>query len=685
MTELPQVHAARIPVTDTYHGVDVTEDYRWLEDASSEDTITWTKAQHERTRAYFDALPWRDLLRARVEELLRSDRTSYLALHAGGHTFFALKEQTPRQQPFLVTLTDLDDPSTERVLVDPNDIDPSGETTIDFFVPSPDGTRVAVSLSEHGTEDGTLNVYDVATGGVVDEPIPHINLMGGSVAWRHDGAGFWFTLCADPTGFRQQVWWRELGGGPDRLDLAGPFADEQIAENFLSASSGGWVMDRVQKGDGGEWQIFIRSQDDDASWWQLAGIEDKCVLAVLATDAVYLLTRRDAPRGKVLRVELAPGVTVADAEEFVPAGDLAIEDLAVTGENVWIVEMDGGPQEVRAFGHDGTPRPPVGLPPMSSVSWFARPLSSVGRDRVAWSCESFTAPATWWVAVDGQTPRRTALATTTPVDLSTYEVTREFATSRDGTQIPLNVIAAPGTPRDGSAPALLWAYGGFAISMVPRFDPQVLLWLEQGGVYVVANIRGGGEYGEQWHHAGRLTTKQNCYDDFIACADHLVSTKMTSRERLAIMGRSNGGLMMGAVLTQRPDLARAVLAAVPVLDMLRSETTPNGIYNVPEFGSVEDPEQFRALLGYSPYHHVVDETAYPAVLLTAGENDPRVEVWHAKKMTARLQQATSSDRPVLLRVSAGGHFHGSLDQTIDETTDCYAFLFDQVGVNVSVR
>jgi prolyl oligopeptidase len=201
----------------------------------------------------------------------------------------------------------------------------------------------------------------------------------------------------------------------------------------------------------------------------------------------------------------------------------------------------------------------------------------------------------------------------------------------------------------------------------------------------VANIRGGGEYGEQWHHAGRLTTKQNCYDDFIACADHLVSTKITSRERLAIMGRSNGGLMMGAVLTQRPDLARAVLAAVPVLDMLRSETTPNGIYNVPEFGSVEDPEQFRALLGYSPYHHVVDETAYPAVLLTAGENDPRVEVWHAKKMTARLQQATSSDRPVLLRVSAGGHFHGSLDQTIDETTDCYAFLFDQVGVNVSVR
>jgi prolyl oligopeptidase len=685
MTELPTVHAERIPVTDTYHGVDVTEDYRWLEDGASEDTIAWTKGQTERTRSYFEAIPWRGSLRSRVEKLLRSERTTYLALHAGGDTFFALKEQTPRQQPFLVTLTDLDDPTTERVLVDPNEIDPSGETTIDFFVPSPDGTRVAVSLSEHGTEDGTLHVYDVATGDVIYAPIPHVNLALGSVAWRRDGAGVWFTLCADPAGFRQQVWWRELGTGPDTLDLTGPFADEQIAENFLSASSSGWVMDRVQKGDGGEWQIFVRSQDDGASWWQLADVDDKCVHAVLGGDAVYLLSRRDAPRGKVLRLPLAPGVTVADAEEFVPEGELAIEDLAVTRDSVWIVEMDGGPQQVRAIGHDGSPRPPVELPPLSSVSWFARPLSRLGADAVTWSCETFTAPPTWWVAVDGQTPRSTALATTTPVDLSPYDVTREFATSRDGTRVPINVIAAPGTPRDGSAPALLWAYGGFAISMVPRFDPQVLLWLERGGVYVVANIRGGGEYGEEWHHAGRLTTKQNCYDDFIACADHLVSTGITSRERLAIMGRSNGGLMMGAVLTQRPDLARAVLVGVPVLDMLRVETTTNGQFNVPEFGTVEDPEQFRALLGYSPYHHVVDATAYPAVLLTAGENDPRVEVWHAKKMTARLQHATSSDRPVLLRLSSGGHFHGSLDQTIDETTDCYAFLFDQVGVDLGMR
>jgi prolyl oligopeptidase len=681
MTELPLVRALRIPVTDTFHGVDVTEDYRWLEDASSEETVAWTKAQQHRSRAYFGGIPWRDALRAHAEQLLKSERTAYKQLLSGGSTFFALKVQTPRQQPFLVALTDLDDPATERVVVDPDVIDPSGETTIDFFVPSPDGEQVAVSLSEHGTEDGSLHVYDVESGKVVDEPIPHVNLMGGSVAWRHDGSGFWYTRCADPAGFRQQVRFRGLGDKPDRVDLAGPFADERIAENYLSASPDGrWVMDRVQKGDGGDWQVFLRSQGADGSWWQVADIPDKCVHAAPGTDALYLLSFRDAPHGKVLRLPLTSDATVADADEIVSAGDTVIEDLAVTRNTVWVVDMDGGPQQVRAFDGKGGPLPPVKIPPMSSVSSYSARLSTLGQDRIAWSCESFTEPATWWVAAHGVAPRSTALRTTTAVDLSGYEVTREFATSKDGTRVPLNVIAATGTPRDGTAPALLTAYGGYSISLVPRFDPELLLWLEQGGVYVVANIRGGGEFGEEWYHAGRLATKQNCFDDFIACADHLHSSGITNRERLAIVGGSNGGLLMGAVLTQRPDIARVVVAAVPVMDSLRAETTTNGRFNTPEYGTVEDPQLFTALLAYSPYHNVAEGTAYPAVLLTAGQNDTRVDAWHAKKMTARLQEATFSDRPVLLRLESTGHLAGSLGQTIDETTDWHAFLFDQLGL-----
>ena len=681
MTELPQVRAARTPITDTYHGVDVTEDYRWLEDASSDETMTWTKAQQERTGAYFAGIPWRDALRARVEQLLKAEGATYKRLLTGGSTIFALKVQAPKQQAFLVALTDLDDLSTERVVVDPEAIDPSGETSIDFVVPSPDGKQVAVSLSEHGTEDGSLYVYDTDSGKVIGEPIPHVNLMGGSVAWRHDGAGFWYTRCADPAGFTQQVWFRESGDAPDHVDLTDGFADERIAEHFLSASPDGrWVMDRVQKGDGGQWQVFLRSQGADGSWWQVAGIPDECVHAVFGMDALYLLSRRDAPHGTVLRLPVTTGATVADAREIVPESDVTIEDLAVTRDTVWVAVMDGGPQDVRAFDTSGRPLPAVEIPPVSSVSSFWARLTPLGQDRIAWSCESFTEPATWWVAADGEAPRPTALRTATPVDLSGYQVTREFATSTDGTRIPLNVISAPGAPRDGTTPALLTAYGGYGVSLVPRFDPELLLWLDQGGVYVVANIRGGGEFGEEWHHAGRLATKQNCFDDFIACADHLHSSGITSRERLAIMGGSNGGLLMGAVLTQRPDIARAVVAAVPVMDSLRAETTTNGTFNTPEYGTVDDPELFTVLLGYSPYHNVVDGTAYPAVLLAAGENDTRVDAWHAKKMTARLQHATTSGRPVLLRLESTGHLGGSLDQSIDETTDQHAFLFDQLGL-----
>ena len=251
-------------------------------------------------------------------------------------------------------------------------------------------------------------------------------------------------------------------------------------KNDLSASPDGRsVTDRVQKGDGGEWQVFLRSQGTDGSWWQVAGLPDKCVHAVLGTDALYLLSRRDAPHGKVLRLPVTGGATVAGAHEIVPTSDLVIEDLAVTRDTVWVVDMDSGLQQVRAFDANGRPLAPVEIPPMSSVSSYFARLSTLRQDRIAWSCESFTEPATWWVAADGQAPRATALRTTTRVELSGYEVTREYATSRDGTCVPLNVISAPGTPRDGTAPALLTAYGGYGISLVPRFDPELLLWLSR--------------------------------------------------------------------------------------------------------------------------------------------------------------------------------------------------------------
>ncbi|MEV0842121.1 prolyl oligopeptidase family serine peptidase [Actinocatenispora sera] len=673
------IDTPRIPETSSWHGVEVTEDYRWLEDAAAAATVAWTAAQQRRTREYLDALPDRAALRARLAQLLSAHTTSYRELHGAGDTWFALKQEPNRQQPMLVTRSGLDDDAVERVVVDPQALDGSGQTTIDFFVPSPDGSRVVVSLSEHGSEDGTLFVYEVATGAVVDEPIAHANPAAAvpSVAWRHDGAGFWYGR-ADAAGFHQQVWFHRLGSSADVRERLDGFADPAIVENLLSASGDGrFVLDRAQRGDGGEWELFARSQSDaDAAWWRVAGIEDRCVEATFAGDSLYLLSHADSEYGSVLRLRMTAGATVADATTVVPAGSRALTELAATDRTLWVADIDGGPCGLRRFGLDGAELPPVEIPPISTVS----ELAASGGTAV-WAVESFTRPAQWWACRDGDTPARTALGTTGAVELTGYQVTREFATSADGTRVPMTVLAAPDAPRDGSRPALLTGYGGYAISLTPTFRPEVLAWLEQGGSYVVANLRGGGEYGERWHRQGRLAHKQNCFDDFIACADHLVATGITGRQRLAIMGGSNGGLLMGAVLTQRPDLARAVVAAVPVMDMLRVETTANGRYNVTEFGSVADPELFAVLRGYSPYHNVRDGARYPAVLLTGGEFDPRVDAWHPKKMAARLQAATGSGEPVLLRMESGGHGVGqSVGQKVDLVADYYAFLLNRLAV-----
>jgi prolyl oligopeptidase len=689
---LEQIETPREPATTTYHGVDVTEDYRWLEDGDSKRTKAWTRAQDARTRAYLAGVPDREPIRRRFREILAVESTEYSALRRGGDVWFALKTKPPLQQPFLVVLDDLDDLGSERVLVDPNSLDASGVTAIDWFSPAPDGSLVAVSLSTHGTEDGTLHVYEVTTGGISDVTVPRVNsgTAGGSMAWCGDSSGYWYTRHPDPgerpesdLGFFQDVWFHRLGTqvAEDTRELSGVFVDDRIAENFLAASPDGrWVVDRVQRGDGGEWQTFVRKQDG-GEWRKVSDLEDKVTAVAVAGESLFALSTRDAPHGRVLRVRLSGdrGADLASrTEEVVPHGTATIELIAATRERLWVVDVDGGPSAMRVFDHSGAQLPKVDLPDICSVE----PLEVVSDDSVVWAVETFVSPRTWWLHSDTDgAARRTRLDTVTPVDFSDMEVERVFATSKDGTRVPVNLIARAGTPQDGSAPAVLLGYGGYAISMKPWFEPSRLLWLEQGGFYAVANIRGGGEYGQEWHHAGRLDTKQNCFDDLKACADHLVETGVTDRERLGIMGGSNGGLLMGGVLTQDPDVAKAVVCAVPVLDVLRSELSPNGEFNVTEFGTVTDPAMFQALLAYSPYHNVHDGTSYPAVLLTAGEFDPRVDAWHAKKMAARLQAATSSDAPILLRMEAGGHGMGqSLDQMVELETDYFTFFFDRLGL-----
>jgi prolyl oligopeptidase len=686
LTEPPV--AARRTVTATYHGVSVTDDYQWLEDATSDETQQWTRAQDAYTRAYIGALPHRAAVRERVSELMHASSVAYGMVQRSG-TYFAMKQQPPKQQPFLVRVDDLDDLATETVVVDPNEIDPTGRTALEFYEPSPDGSLVAVSLSKDGTEDGTLYVYDVASREVVGASVPRVRF--GSVAWRADGRGFWYTQHPRPgerpeedLDFYQEIWFHELDGSVDRRDLAGVFADDKIAQNVLESSPDGrWVLDLAECGDGGEFEIFVRPQREGAAWSRVAGLDDKCVAAQFGwDDELWLLSVKDEPRGEILRLRLGDSMSIDAATRVVASGDATIEDFALTRGRVWVADLVGGPSQVRVFDPGGEQIGTLPVPPVSAVSGLRR----IGETEIVYASESFTQPRAWWrVGEAVLKPSRTALASVCPIDFSGMEVIRETATSPDGTRVPLSILQRRGTTRDGNSPTLLYGYGGYGIFVKPTFEPSRMLWLEQGGVLALANIRGGGEYGDAWHRAGALANKQNVFDDFAACARHLVETGVCRSDRLVLQGGSNGGLLMGAMLTQHPELARAIVAQVPVLDMLRVELHPNGVYNVTEYGTVTDPELFCVLRSYSPYHNVADEVAYPAVLLTAGEFDPRVDPYHAKKMAARLQAATTSGEPVLLRMEAGGHgLTSSLDQRIEETADLFAFVVDRLGIGYRV-
>ena len=546
--KVEMIDTPKVPVGSTYHGVTVAEDYRWLEDAESDQTRAWTKAQDRLTRSYLENLPFRDAVRQRMAEVLMAEPVRYDSPRHAGSAYFALKHQSPKQQRFLVLLNDLDDLSDERVLVDPGDIGASGSTTIGWHQPSPDGSLVAVSLSTHDTQDGTVHVYQATSGEITGAPVA-LGATFGSLAWAGDSSGFWYTRYRSPgerpdddVGFYQEVWYHPLGDSlaEDRRELAGVFADNRIAENFLDASPDGhWVMDRVQKGDGGQWQVFVRAQAG-GDWWLAADVSDKVTYAAFGPGALYLLSRLDAPHGKVLRLPLRAGATITHAAEVVPEADVAIEGgalaspLAVTDRWLWLLDLDAGWSSLRRFGLYGTPAGPVEVPPGSAVDGLVR----LDEDEVAYATESFTEPRAWWRASGQSAPRPTALRTKTPPDFPGLEVGREFTTSKDGTQVPVTLIVPRGTPHDGTAPALLTGYGGYGISIKPRFDPGWVPWLEQGGVVAVAHTRGGGEYGEDWHHAGRLTAKQNVFDDFAGCARFLIESHLTTSERLAILGGS---------------------------------------------------------------------------------------------------------------------------------------------------
>ncbi|PYK24470.1 MAG: S9 family peptidase [Verrucomicrobia bacterium] len=676
------------PVDTEYQGVTVEDPYQWLEADEDSQVKAWSDAENQQTRKYLDSFPDRAAIEKQLQDWYAKTSPSYFSLVSRPGILFMMKFQPPKQQPLLVTLASADDLKSEKVVLDPNVLDAKGTTAIDWFVPSLDGRYVAISLSKGGSEDGTLHFYETASGKALPDTIAHVQYptAGGSAAWNSDGTGVYYTRFprkgerpdAD-LNFYQQIYFHKLGT-PDTEDSYSIGKDfPRIAEITLQSSRDGkYILATVANGDGGDFAHYLLGPD--GKWKQITQFSDQIKLARLGRDnALYLLSRANAPRGKILRLPLqAPELN--NAAEIVSTGQAVIEQIVPTQEALYVGDLLGGPSQIRRFDLNGKNETIIPIAPISAV----QEMLATEDGALLFRDVSYTEPAAWFQCSQGRTePVKTALRNTSPVSFADVEVRRAFATSKDGTKIPLNILFRKGTPRgDGQNPTLLYAYGGYGISMSPNFDFTRRLWFDRGGVYVVANIRGGGEFGEEWHKAGNLTKKQNVFDDFAAAAEYLIKQKYTRPEKLGIQGGSNGGLLMGAMITQQPDLFRAVVSSVGIYDMLRVELAPNGAFNVTEFGTVKNLEQFNALYAYSPYHHVVDGTKYPAVLMMTGANDGRVAPYHSRKMTARLLAANKSDNPILLRTSSSaGHGIGTaLTERIKQLADIYVFLFAQLGM-----
>jgi prolyl oligopeptidase len=667
---------AKVATADTtYHGVAVSDPHRWLEDGSSPRVHQWIDSQNVRTDSVLSTFAQGPALTKRAAELSATspERTSPII---AGNTLYYLRESPPQPQPVLVAS---EWPSgTERVLADVNAV--PGGVNITAFWPSPTGRYVAYGTAAGGSELTTIHFVNAQTGSAMPDTLPYAG--GGTsppaLAWDADEKGVTFARFPIPAGNRQvsgfdvSLYHHTFGTSSDSAVFGQGYSP--IAEYRLLASSDAkHVALLANKGDGGAAEVYLR---DLAGWQRVVGDSAGVTTATYSGDRLLVVATNGTPRGRVMAIDPGGHVSIAVAE-----GPRAIQAVAPIAGGILVVEDSGTRWRVDHYAANGSLVRTVGLPKENiGITDIA---SSAGSDDalIAWS--GWTTP-TRWQRYDAATGALTTVFEVKPAaDYSRVTARVIDAVSKDGTHVPVTVLAMPGTRQDGTAPAILNGYGGFDIPTAPAFIRSNLAWLERGGVLAYANMRGGSEFGEAWHQGGMLGHKQNVFDDFYAAAQALEQTKWTSADRLGIRGGSNGGLLMGAELTQHPEAFRAVVSFVGIYDMLRHETFPNGKYNVPEYGSTADSAQFAALLAYSPLHHVKAGTAYPSVLMETGVNDARVAPWQSRKFAAALQEATSSKRPVLLltRMEAGHGIGASFAQRVGDAALMLTFFAHELGLS----
>ena len=700
----PPVAAVK-PIADIFHGTRVIDNYRWLEDANSPETQKWVEEEMSYTRAILDPLPGRDAIQKRLTELLSIG--SVTPPEIAGRYYFYTKREGMQNQPVLYVREKTSDGtvSPDRVLIDPNQLSADGTIALDWYAPSDNGHYVAYGTSPSGSEMSTLHVIETKTGTILPDTIERARAA--SVAWLHDNSGFYYTRYPSkgdvPAGqemYNRHVFYHQLRDDPIHDDKV--FGEGRDPEDWPSvdlSNDGRWLLITVDQG----WtksELFLMDLNKNTPPTRITAGKNFLYRGEVYNDRIYITTNEDAPRYRVFST--GAGDFERDHwKEIIPQSDAVLQGVAVCGGKLVAQYEQNATSQLKLFDLDGKKLTDITLPAIGTVFGTG---GKWNHDEMFFGFQSFTVPPSIYrvdlnpvhtAAREGTSsfegdviasPTLWAKVDAPSIDPSAYEVAQEWFSSKDGTRVPMFVVHKKGIQKTGRNPTLLTAYGGFNISLTPAFSRAVYLWMERGGVYAVANLRGGAEFGEDWHRAGMLDKKQNVFDDMIAAAEHLISEKYTDTRHLAIQGGSNGGLLMGAMITQRPDLFRAVICQVPLLDMLHYQDFQIAKLWIPEYGSAENPEQFKWLYAYSPYHHVKAGTEYPATLFMTADTDTRVDPMHAKKMAAEMQaearNGSSRTRPILLRIETkAGHGQGKpVTKQIEEYTDIYSFLFWQLGV-----
>lgn len=693
---LPSVSSAITPVKypetkksdviETIHGVNIPDPYRWLEDDNSPETKAWVEAQNKVTFAYLSQIPEREKIRQRLEQLWDYER--FGIPFKRGDRYFISRNSGLQNQAVIFTMDALD--REPRVVLDPNTFSEDGTVALSGLSPSRNGNLLAYGVSRSGSDWQEWKVRDVQTGQDLPDLVEWVKFSG--VSWLADGSGFFYSRYDTPAeedrlsrvNHFHKLYFHKIGTrqAEDRLVFHRP---DQKEWNFSGrvTDDGKYLLINQRQGTNPKNRVFLADLGDEN--WEVKPFLDDFDADYTAIDndgsVFFFRTDLDAPRSRVIAID-AENSERNNWKEIVPQDENNLRGVSIVGHRLVLTYLKDARSLVRIHRLDGSLEKELMLPSIGSANGFGGRRDDM---ETFFSFTGFTVPGTIF-RYDFESGETTVFREV-DVDFKSddYETAQQFVKSKDGTRVPIFITHRKGLKRDGSHPTILYGYGGFNISLTPSFSTGIAAWLELGGIYVAANLRGGGEYGETWHQAGTKRQKQNTFDDCIAVAEYLIAEKFTSPEKLAVMGGSNGGLLVAAVLQQRPDLFAAGLPAVGVMDMLRFHKFTIGWAWTSDYGSPEDKEDFKYLLGYSPLHNLKPDTAYPAQLITTGDHDDRVVPAHSFKYSARLQEVQAGDAPVLIRIETNaGHGAGKpTAKIIQETADKWAFLYENLSMRKS--